>query len=168
MAGIFNSSNCICTFTLSKILWKNSYSPVYHLQYFIVSLHLLICSFINFVLLITTICGSLLYSYPNNTMITPTTQWQSIKLSLSNATFYLASDWLRHYTKKFDSHGNLIQHNEYTIVKWGTTKLIQFLRSNMDQFDTWEKDRITEFVTKVNATQNNQPTSSVDFASILA
>ena len=38
----------------------------------------------------------------------------------------------------------------------------------MDQFDTWEKDRITEFVTKVNAMQYNQPTSSVDFASILA
>lgn len=95
------------------------------------------------------------------------TTGKEIKLSVGSATFYLASDWLRHYAKKFDSHGNLMRHNEYTIVKWGTTKLIQFLRSNMDQFDPWEKERIKEFVAKVNATQN-QPTSSVDFTSILA
>ena len=166
MAGIFNLATVQGFITLSKILWKNSYSPVYHLQYFIASLHLLTSYSTNHDMWFITRFYFIWTIHMTNQ--TTQTTGQEVKLSLSSATFYLASDWLRHYKKKFDSHGNLIRHNEYTIVKWGTTKLIQFLRSNMDQFDTWEKDRITEFVTKVNAMQNNQPTSSVDFVSILA
>ena len=166
MAGISNLATVQGFITLSKILWKNSYSPVYHLQYFIASLHLLTSYSTNHDMWFITRFYFIWTIHMTNQ--TTQTTGQEVKLSLSSATFYLASDWLRHYKKKFDSHGNLIRHNEYTIVKWGTTKLIQFLRSNMDQFDTWEKDRITEFVTKVNSMQNNQSTSSVDFVSILA
>ena len=166
MAGIFNLATVQGFITLSKILWKNSYSPVYHLQYFIASLHLLTSYSTNHDMWFITRFYFIWTIHMTNQ--TTQTTGQEVKLSLSSATFYLASDWLRHYKKKFDSHGNLIRHNEYTIVKWGTTKLIQFLRSNMDQFDTWEKDRITEFVTKVNSMQNNQSTSSVGFEPILA